>query len=320
MRALRLALLAAVPAVLSACGGSSPTDARPPQDSTPTTSVQFASEMPMLVAVGDTLDLRGLARYYSGGRASDSVTWSSGDAGVLSVVGGVGLAALKPGFSTIVAAHGSASASAKVWAVPVSQLLGIGQSHACAIDRLGELYCWGNNGFTNAPLPTAVHLSFKVIAVAATQSDTCVLDVTGSVYCWGGAPLFTGTPSGFPVPAPRGVNVPALVSLQSGFNHACGLAGDGAAYCWGVNASGQLGVGDTLVHASPVHVAGGLTFSSLSPGVDHTCGIAGGDSYCWGYNIFAASGSFGGTLPAPQRLAIVPPLVRVFAGSGLTCG
>lgn len=70
--------------------------------------------------------------------------------------------------------------------------------------------------------------------------------------------------------------------------HSCALTSAGAAYCWGYNADGQLGNGDTaLDNPTPVAVAGGLTFRSLSvsrvEGV--TCGVAtGGAAYCWGTN------------------------------------
>ena len=58
------------------------------------------------------------------------------------------------------------------------------------------------------------------------------------------------------------------------------------AYCWGYNAFGQLGVGDTLRRTAPTPVAGGLTFQSLAAGFDHTCGITtDGTAYCWGRNL-----------------------------------
>jgi hypothetical protein len=76
LAAVRVAKLVALVSALAACDHSSPTVTRPPQDSTPTVSVQFASNMPMLVAVGDSVDLRGLARYYTGTQGSDSVSWT----------------------------------------------------------------------------------------------------------------------------------------------------------------------------------------------------------------------------------------------------
>ena len=63
---------------------------------------------------------------------------------------------------------------------------------------------------------------------------------------------------------------------------------EGAGYCWGTNSSGELGDGAPgwqLVRLDPVLVIGGLTWTSIDAGYDHTCGVTTtGEAYCWGYN------------------------------------
>ena len=72
-------------------------------------------------------------------------------------------------------------------------------------------------------------------------------------------------------------------AIAAGQWHTCGLTTDGAAYCWGRGASGQLGNGSTTDSPNPVAVSGGLTFSALTTGNDHTCGLTtSGAAYCWG--------------------------------------
>jgi alpha-tubulin suppressor-like RCC1 family protein len=52
-----------------------------------------------------------------------------------------------------------------------------------------------------------------------------------------------------------------------------------------------FGSGDSVNHTTPVPVAGGLTFSSVSVGLAHTCGVAAaGKAYCWGFNAAGALG------------------------------
>jgi alpha-tubulin suppressor-like RCC1 family protein len=64
------------------------------------------------------------------------------------------------------------------------------------------------------------------------------------------------------------------------------------AYCWGFNASGQLG-NVTLENGSvPGPVSGGLTFKSIEAGSNHTCAVTFTlFVYCWGDNAFEEVGN-----------------------------
>ena len=76
----------------------------------------------------------------------------------------------------------------------------------------------------------------------------------------------------------------AFTVLNAGYFHSCGVTTDGRAYCWGENVSGQLGVSGPAHATEPVAVAGGLLFTTVTTGRDHTCGVSGGLAYCWGSN------------------------------------
>jgi alpha-tubulin suppressor-like RCC1 family protein len=117
-----------------------------------------------------------------------------------------------------------------------------------------------------------------------------------------------------------------LHSVTTGVSHACALDFSGRAWCWGASSHGQLGNGVKPNPAnpgannwfSPQPVAGGLTFSAIAAGFNHTCGIATDYSvHCWGSNDGGQLGigyttagidtSLNGTpvqyTPVPRRLA-----------------
>src|SRR5439155_6186304 len=68
----------------------------------------------------------------------------------------------------------------------------------------------------------------------------------------------------------------AFASVSGGYFYSCAVNTDGVAYCWGNNAYGQLGDGSTIDRRTPAVVAGGLTFTLVSPGVGTTCGLTTG--------------------------------------------
>jgi alpha-tubulin suppressor-like RCC1 family protein len=141
--------------------------------------------------------------------------------------------------------------------------------------------------------------------VSAGWGTSCALTPSGTAYCWGGDTYgqlgdrsTTGTST--PVPVTGGLT---FVSTGVGVLSACGLTAAGAAYCWGNNSVGQLGIGAASPETCgggqepcssvPVAVSGGLTFTALSVGYFHACGLTSdGSAYCWGDN---GNGQLGAT-------------------------
>jgi alpha-tubulin suppressor-like RCC1 family protein len=77
-----------------------------------------------------------------------------------------------------------------------------------------------------------------------------------------------------------------FVAIAAGAGHTCALAGDGSAYCWGQNTSGQLGDAGTTDHPAPVAVAGEHVFASVHAFASHTCAAnRSGEAFCWGANL-----------------------------------
>src|SRR6266540_1013484 len=88
----------------------------------------------------------------------------------------------------------------------------------------------------------------------------------------------------------------------AGDYHTCALLQNGAARCWGLNSTGQLGDGSTTNSATPVAVSGITTATVVSSGYFHTCAVLqDGTVRCWGDNTYGQLGD--GT-------TIIPPAVR----------
>lgn len=150
----------------------------------------------------------------------------------------------------------------------------------------------------------------NVQQVSAGPSSTCAIS-SGEVYCWGknnNGQIGNGTTTNVNVPVrvnAAGVLAGKTVTQVSvGDRYACAIA-DGAAYCWGLNESGQLGDGTTTSSSVPVAVnatgvLAGKTVTQLSAGEDFVCAIANGAVYCWGDNTFGQLGNGSGTYGLPN--------------------
>ncbi len=138
-----------------------------------------------------------------------------------------------------------------------------------------------------AALSSSVPSNGAFTAVAAGSDFTCGLAAGGVAYCWGAnnlGQLGSGSTTNSPAPVAVAGGV-TFTALTAGGYFACGLAEDGGAYCWGSRRTGSLGDGakpatrgqppeggDT--QPTPLHVAGGLAFASVSAGKGSVPSIA----------------------------------------------
>ena len=100
-----------------------------------------------------------------------------------------------------------------------------------------------------------------------------------------------------------------FVDITGGDFHTCALQADGQAFCWGINTQGQSGnaVSGNAGVNQPTSVIGGFTFSSISAGGAHTCGILlTGLTSCWGNNVGGQLGN-GGTIDRFEPSPIASP-------------
>ena len=144
--------------------------------------------------------------------------------------------------------------------VPITPQVAAGDSHTCALFDNGAVKCWGYNGFgqlglgntndVNKPTDLPVFEGIaRATAISAGAHHTCALFDNGAVKCWGlnyfgQLGLGNTTNASKPMLLPVPVDGAHATAISAGAYHTCALFGNGAMKCWGLNGSGQLGLGD----------------------------------------------------------------------------
>ena len=191
----------------------------------------------------------------------------------------------RPGETHVSVTAGSRSVTVSV-TVPDTTLMGpsswiaAGSETSCSVVASDQIFCWGGSGWD----------------LLGAWDDPAV----GT--CWG------ASCSPMPVPLSNGAE-----AVYVGSGHACALDPSGIARCWGDNSSLQLGQRTpTNPAVEPVEAAGGESFSTLSLGRQHTCGLTpAGAAYCWGQHQ-------GGRLGGDQKNDPLGDPVLVSATLGFT--
>jgi len=194
---------------------------------------------------------------------------------------------------------------------------------SCAIAS-SKIYCWGSNSFGSLGINSGVSYVLTPTLVVAGNTGTTLatayaatmLSTSGSrsslmcavadalAYCWGHnsiGQIGDGTTTQRNLPT-KVVNTGVLsgktitsisqdgyYTIASGaYEHACVVA-SGGVYCWGENNDGELGDGSTTDRTTPVAVTAsgvlsGHTIQDVKVGLRHSCVLADGAVYCWGFN------------------------------------
>lgn len=166
------------------------------------------------------------------------------------------------------------------------------------VTTTGVIYGWGsgNDGrlgtgdISTQTSPVSVIGGLTFTQVAAGGYHAVAIATDGAAWAWGrnsqGA-LGIGTHSyGTSRTSPQSVlGGHTWSQVAAGFSTCLGITNTGVAYGWGTQSGGALGNGTTSygVQNTPVSVVGGLTWSTVSAGNQHSLGITStGIAYGWG--------------------------------------
>lgn len=234
-----------------------------------------------------------------------------------------------------------------------------GDHHSCVISSSGGLKCWGLNAFAQLGLPhrnprgaqvnsmgnrlALVNLGVSsAVDVSASSHHTCAVLDDGGVRCWG-CSLFGQLGQGFVETCPSGHlgaenslrvalgGTRRAVGVTTGAEHTCVLLEDGGVLCWGLNTSGQLGLGDREDRAdepdevgdalTTVDLGTGRTAVEVRAGENFTCArLDDGSVKCWGDNRYGQLGQGDGRPRgvAPGELGDLLPPINLGTGRRAT--
>ena len=180
---------------------------------------------------------------------------------------------------------------------------------------------------------TGAAIHFVPVSASAGGFATCAIITNGTVSCWGEQPKVgdgttinrsTPTPTSGGVQFASVVGSPGFIDQQSGIGvaHFCGVAGDQAIYCWGINALADT-LGTTVSTNVPARLTGTRTWTQVAPGVGHNCAISTDqNSYCWGDNSVGQLGDPTTTTTrfAPAQVYGSFHFTSLVSGSYHSCG
>lgn len=209
-----------------------------------------------------------------------------------------------------------------------------GRDHACALANDGTVWCWGSNasgklgrgtfGGPESSIPVQVQGLSGVQVVVAARTHTCALKVDKTVVCWGGnfdGQLGIGLSGGG-----NDRNVPTVVpgltdvvTISANAHHTCATKTDKSVWCWGGNASSQLGVGDAVDRTVPTRLTG---FSAEVAVAGSTFSLArsGGAIFTFGSNTNSELGRGAvGTSPTPAPIVGLDQVTFADVGYSHAC-
>jgi alpha-tubulin suppressor-like RCC1 family protein len=227
----------------------------------------------------------------------EPVQWSSLASMIASVDANGMVTAIAPGTTVVSAKSGTVTDMTTVTVQPRSGATIVAAGDlACGVTAASGAVCWGNNEFGQSGTGLTA------------QSLSIPTQVAGGIT-W--------------------------KSLAASANHVCGLDAGGDVYCWGLNAVGQLGLGNESAPVrTPTRVVGGKKFVSVSAGGSRWFGIRDidltdsqqtcaltleGAAYCWGLaGSFATTGETSSNTPRPVATGV--RFASISVGYGYVCG
>lgn len=241
----------------------------------------------------------------------------------------------------------------------IARYVDLGDAHTCVVRDNSTVVCFGSNtsgqigagavasiggaanqmGDNLVAVDIPMGAASSITQVTTGANHTCVLRDDGAVVCFGangsgqlglGDTANRGDQSGEMGTALATVQLPAGTkarAITAGAAHTCALLDDDSIVCWGGNADGQLGAGDTVVRGDNAGEMGNALVRvdlgtnrrarAVIAGADHTCALRDDDSIvCWGLGANGRLGTGNENSVGDESGEMGDALVTVNLGTG----
>jgi len=212
-----------------------------------------------------------------------------------------------------------------------------GEFCGCALLKTGNVSCWGycnqkdhdTGSLTKRFAEVTNTTTNPVIGVflPKTLAGGCIIFQSGDPWCFCPIIYMVQTTSFIKIPALKG----KIIQFAMGYSFQCALDDRAQVACFGVNAAGQLGLGDnsvdwiTMDKTELAKIPPGEVVK-IAAGKNHACALyRSGDVACWGSSLFGQTGygtieDMGDDEPVSGYVDIGPyPAIDISCGNAHTC-
>jgi alpha-tubulin suppressor-like RCC1 family protein len=173
-----------------------------------------------------------------------------------------------------------------------------GNAWTAAIDKYGQVWCWGNGGdgrlgrnsTVSFLTPVSIAGQKKTFChISAGNATTAGIDKYGIIWSWGfnsSGQLGNGANTAVWTPVSLAGARKTFCKINLGNGQTMAIDQYGQAWGWGFNANGLLGNGDFTAKNTPVRVYSSITFCEISAGSQHSIAVD-KNKRLWGWGPYS---------------------------------